>query len=343
MVDEPHDGLTRHVLSDARRMEVLLKRLPEPPLPWVGQLGKLVRLSSAFVDSSLERRQADLVFAGQPTTDGTPGVCVLFEHQSTPNSDMPLRALEYATHIMREFRQTYGPRADLPRLHIVVLYHGDRPWNGPLSLNIDKDGAPSSHLTCRIDLIDLARISDEEIEERLGPGLLALVALVLKHGRRPEMGSKIPSWDRHFAAALDENGGIDGIQACVCYLLEVSDVGLGDIEALPFARRSWEVQIMLKTTGQKLREEGRIEGREQGLKEGIERGVEQGIERGIAMGIEKGRVEERSEMLRLILRRRFGDIPKALETRIQGASPETLKRLIEAALDADDLSELLEV
>ncbi|HGY90961.1 MAG TPA: DUF4351 domain-containing protein, partial [Planctomycetes bacterium] len=38
---------------------------------------------------------------------------------------------------------------------------------------------------------------------------------------------------------------------------------------------------------------------------------------------------------------RFGSIPKELENRIAGASPETLKRLFEAALDADDISDLL--
>ena len=337
MVDAPHDGLTRHVLSDARRMEALLKRLPSPPLPWAAGLGRLVRLSSAFVGRSLERRQADLVFAAQPGEDGTPRVCLLFEHQSTPQHDMPLRVLEYAAHILREFLRTHGLDATLPRLHIVVLYHGDRPWNGPLALNVEGGGGEPSHITCRIDLIDLNRISDEDIEKRLGPGLLALTALVLKHGRRPGMGEKLPAWDRHFEAGLNENGGMDGIQACVCYLLEVSDAALEDLEALPFARHSWEVQIMLKTTGQKLREEGRAQGLEEGRAQGLEEGRDQGIKEGLSKGIEKGQ----AEMLRLLLRRRFGSIPDDLEARLEKASPETLKRLFEAALDADDISDLL--
>ncbi|HGY89869.1 MAG TPA: DUF4351 domain-containing protein, partial [Planctomycetes bacterium] len=129
----------------------------------------------------------------------------------------------------------------------------------------------------------------------------------------------------------------DGIQACVCYLLEVSDAALEDLEALPFARHSWEVQIMLKTTGQKLREEGRAQGLEEGRAQGLKEGREQGIEEGLSKGIEKGQ----AEMLRLLLRRRFGDIPDDLEARLKRACPATLKRLFEAALDADDISDLL--
>ncbi len=257
---------------------------------------------------------------------------------------MPLRVLEYATHVLWEFYKTHGPAAPLPRLRIVVLYHGDPPWRGPLALNLGGDETPSHHLTCRIDLIDLNRISDEDIAARLGPGLLALTALVLKHGCRPGMADKIPAWDHHFAAGLEENGGRDGIQACVCYLLEVSDVGLEDLEALPFARRSWEVQIMLKTTGQKLREEGRIEGRKEGLEEGWERGRaegrQEGRQEGRREGREEGRAEERRAMLRLLLRRRFGAIPDDLQSRIETAPPETLKRLFEAALEVDDPSDL---
>ena len=102
---------------------------------------------------------------------------------------------------------------------------------------------------------------------------------------------------------------------------------------------------MLKTTGQKLREEGRAQGLEEGLAQGLEEGRaqglkegrEQGIEEGLSKGIEKGQ----AEMLRLLLRRRFGDIPDDLEARLKKACPATLKRLFEAALDADDISDLL--
>lgn len=322
-----HDGVTRFVLSDAARMRTLLTHLPDPPLPWVSTLDTLVHWPDGFGEESPGARRADIVFAGLPAADGTPRTCLVFENQSIPLLHMPMRALWCTVQVLRDFRETFGHEATLPEIHIVVFYHGEKPWRGPLALYVDDDDARRSSINCRFHLIDLNRISDEDIQERLGTGLLTLGALVLKHGRRPGMGDKIPAWDRHFAAALDENGGMDGVRACIDYLLDVSDVGLEEIEALPFVRDSWEVHIMLKTTGRELREEGRLVGRAQGLEEGRA----------------EGRAKERREMLRLLLLRLFDGIPEDLETRIAKASPATLTLLIEAAFEVDDPSDLLNV
>ena len=87
---------------------------------------------------------------------------------------------------------------------------------------------------------------------------------------------------------------------------------------------------MIKTTAQKLREQGWREGRKEGRNEGREEGRREGVRRG------------QVEMLRVILRRRFGGIPAALEDRIDRATPEALKTLVERALDAETVDELLE-
>ncbi len=83
---------------------------------------------------------------------------------------------------------------------------------------------------------------------------------------------------------------------------------------------------MIKTTAEKLREQGWREGRKEGREEGREEGVHRG----------------QVEMLRVILRRRFGAIPASLEDRIAQATTEGLKTLVERALDAETVDELLD-
>ncbi len=63
-----------------------------------------------------------------------------------------------------------------------------------------------------------------------------------------------------------------------------------------------------------LKRQGWQEGWKQGIERGIEQGIEQGIEKGLKSGLERGRLAEARNLLMLLLPKKLGPIPPALET-----------------------------
>jgi len=80
--------------------------------------------------------------------------------------------------------------------------------------------------------------------------------------------------------------------------------------------------------------------RQESLEKGREEGLEKGLEEGLERGLEKGREGQRS-MLRQVLRRRFGAIPEPLEARIAAAGESELAALLDQALAANGVDDLL--
>lgn len=78
------------------------------------------------------------------------------------------------------------------------------------------------------------------------------------------------------------------------------------------------------------------------LEEGIEKGFEQGVEQGIERGIERGVRQERQEMALHILRYRFGEMEAELVAQVEQLTAEQLRPLIDLALEAVSLAEVIE-
>lgn len=74
----------------------------------------------------------------------------------------------------------------------------------------------------------------------------------------------------------------------------------------------------------------------------IEQGIEQGIERGIEQGIEQGVQRGEARMLMSLLRLRFGELPDAVQQRIESADADTLLHWSERVLTAVTLAEILD-
>ncbi len=73
------------------------------------------------------------------------------------------------------------------------------------------------------------------------------------------------------------------------------------------------------------------------IQQGIEQGVAQGIAQGIAQGVRQGE----AEMLCLLLQRKFGELPPALEARIAVADAAQLLTWSERLLVAERLDQVL--
>jgi hypothetical protein len=88
-------------------------------------------------------------------------------------------------------------------------------------------------------------------------------------------------------------------------------------------------------------EKGLEQGLEQGLEKGLEKGLEQGRELGRQLGRQEGLLDTKRETLQLILHKRFGALSAQHLAAIDRASLDQLNALIEAALDADSIDQVL--
>jgi predicted transposase YdaD len=81
----------------------------------------------------------------------------------------------------------------------------------------------------------------------------------------------------------------------------------------------------------------RLPSYELGMEKGMEKGMERGMERGMETGMQKGEARLLSRLLRL----KFGDLPAAVEQRIEKADEAALLRWSERVLTAARLEDVL--
>ena len=190
---------------------------------------------------------------------------VLWEQQSTPNPNMPLRALMYfaqlyeryvRTHVPRGMSAAYGTRLiRLPAARFVVFYLGraERPEREELRLS-DAFGGEPADVEARAAVLNLGEGMNEGLK-RACPPLAEYAALV---GRAFELEPALGR-DAAVAAAVDERIAAGVIAD---YLRDRKKKVIGML----FEEYD-EAEVMA------IREE---QAREDGMAEGLEKGLEKG-------------------------------------------------------------------
>ena len=77
-----------------------------------------------------------------------------------------------------------------------------------------------------------------------------------------------------------------------------------------------------------------------GIAKGVQQGLEQGLEQGREQGLEQGVVRGEAIALQRLLRKRFGDIPAALESTINNASLDQIECWLDGTLEAKSLDDI---
>jgi hypothetical protein len=143
--------------------------------------------------------------------------------------------------------------------------------------------------------------------------LLCLECLPRCHG--DEALAAIARWADLLQAVENADApplGDDAVDAIGWYLLDVTDVGLDDLQ-MAFQQHLNRYRSPIMTTAERIRQEG----------------VSQGLSRGQA------------ETLLRQMHKRFGPLSDAVVARIQAASEAELDRLTDRILDVDSLDALL--
>jgi len=137
----PHDRFIRGIV----KYKEVLRDLP---LLLPGSLARRLSLDTvkiepgSYIDEQLASGYSDLLFSCQFA--GQRGfLYFLFEHQSKPERDMPLRMADYTLQITKDWRKRNHGAKTLPIVVPVVLYQSKRRWTGPTQyselLEVDSD------------------------------------------------------------------------------------------------------------------------------------------------------------------------------------------------------------
>ena len=128
-----HDVLFREGFSVPRVARQFLTRWLTPEFLALVDWSSLEIQKITGINTALAERKADIVY--RVLAGAIPvWFYLLIEHQSTSDSDMPLRVLEYTVLIWQEHRREAGARSRLPLIIPMVLYPGPGRWTAPRRL-----------------------------------------------------------------------------------------------------------------------------------------------------------------------------------------------------------------
>ena len=338
----PHDGLFKRIFSDPVHAEGIFRANLPPELVAKLDFATLELQAGSFIDKKLDGRHTDLLFKIQ--LGGHPLIFVLLEHQSTVDGLMSFRILVYIIRIWEAWIREHPEATTLPLVIPVVISHAVTGWTATTQVADLIDLSPELREilapyipTMRFVLDDLAQHSDTDLKARpMSPtGRTALFAL--KHGRDPkDITDELVAWADQFKAMLDA-GNVEALTTIIRYVFSVNQT----IEIEPMLERitpllGQKMEAVVMSVGDRLREEGRVEGWEKGRVEGWEKGREEGR----VEGRTEGRVEGQAKVLLTQIRLKFKTEDAAVIARVQAADAETLERWAAAILTAESLEEL---
>ncbi|MDR0361121.1 MAG: Rpn family recombination-promoting nuclease/putative transposase, partial [Planctomycetota bacterium] len=287
-VIHPHDLLVRNVLGDADLAADLFRHYLPPDLASNLDLSGLRREAVESVDSGLSELVGDLRFSGRFTDTGRDLRLFLFlEHQSRPDRFMAFRLLEYVCAAYRNHLRTFGKKGQsttFPYPLAVVLHHGKRPWRQvtPMSELIDVGaGVPKDILTFPVFLVDLARISGDQLQGH--PAVCAVLEIL----QSASMGSLAERAGGIFGRLRDirNDRRLKGwLQSLGKYYVNVQGRIQSDVDDLITILHSVLGKREAKTMGLTIADELRLEGRAKGRLEGKAEGRLEGRLEGKAEG-----------------------------------------------------------
>jgi len=334
-----HDALFRQTFSDPLHAAALLREILPAALARAIDWSTLTLVPGSFVDEDLRGRHADLLFSAEANGQ-TILIYVLLEHKSFAARFTALQVLHYVVRVGDRYLREHPEATHLPPVVPLVVHHGKRGWHAPRTVlelvaldrfppavqKILSPLQPSLHFL----LDDLAAVPEARLRTRRITPQGALTLLALQFVRDARAGDPVgfaarwlPLWRELWA----DPAGRFGLLSLFSYLASHLEAPRERFRAA-VALIHDENEIMGKTVAQQWVEEG--------MQEGLIKGLAQGIEK----GIEQGKAEGRAELLLRQIRRRFGAVEPAVETRVRAADVDTLDLWGDRILTAATLDEL---
>ena len=293
-----NDENYKRLFAFPRTVGDLLRAVGEPGWTRDVEFGTLQKLSAEHIGERGQKRLGDSVWRVR-FRDVHLYLLVLLEFQSTKDSFMALRNLEYTALLYRELKRAgqLGAPGNLPPVLPLVLYNGDTPWTdmlemreliapvppflGPFqpsqrSLVLDErhmalDDLPADNLMRAVVGLEQSRTPADMARVTMG------LRDLLREPADRDLGRAFVLWIQDMATRADRSVALD-----LGETLEEASMSLADRVA------QWPEQY-------------RQEGRREGVAEGRREGVVEGRREGIFEGLRRERA-----LLRRLANLRFG-------------------------------------
>ena len=125
---DKHDKLMKSILKNKKEMSKVINNFLE--LNELVKEENLIKYTNSYINRKYKSNEADIVYKLKNKE-----IYFLIEHQSTVDSRMPYRILNYCIDIIQEWCKTNRNRriSKYPVVVPIVIYTGDRKWNVPIN------------------------------------------------------------------------------------------------------------------------------------------------------------------------------------------------------------------
>jgi flagellar biosynthesis/type III secretory pathway protein FliH len=176
---------------------------------------------------------------------------------------------------------------------------------------------------CSMICMDLAHLSNEDLQARAMPAFQRLALWALRDTRNPpRLLANFDAWSPLMTEAGRTRAGLDALAVLFEYMFQVIDPLYWDELLAKIRNLSQSAEEATMTIAEMFEERGRAKGREEGH----------------ARGREEGRIEALRGTLRKLLVLKFQALDAATEARLQSASSEALDRYLQRLLTAESLA-----
>ncbi len=333
-LNNPHDSFIKAGLGEPGQMASFLKAYLPTSLTGAVDWTSLEAKSTDFLDEQLHHRHADLLFSAR---FGEKPIFfhLLFEHQKSVDSWMPLRLLTYQIRIWENFRNEHPQAKSLPPILPIVFFQDRGEWTPSpqfrdllaLPEGIDRewlDYLPDfQHAT-----INLSGLSLESVEHNLA---LCVTVKVLRAILEPDPADSFETGLRALQDLIDAPDQHTFLRICLTYLTHAGNtLDRKRLYTIISEVKSPNLKDEAMTIAEQLIKEGRQEGRQEGRREGRQEGRREGELAGERL------------LLHRQLTRKFGELPYEAQEKLDHANKEELECWGERILDATTLGEVFE-
>ena len=324
-MSNPHDQLFKAIFSDSVEVAALVRDIFPPEVVGLLDLDGIEAQPSHFIDEALRAHLSDLGFRIPWRQGGHVHLGLLVEHQSSPDPEMPLRALRYTLRAWEAAQAEPRPPGRLPLVITLVVFHGPRPWSTPRALSELYDAPPEAIERLRPYLPELKllledlTVTDDAALPCDDGGKLAL--LLLRHAHMNDVWDTIDEHRALLQALLRRRGPLPTLQI-LRYVMNVSEQAPSEaLKRRLFQDLPGDVKEEVMTYADMLRQEGEQRGRQ--------------------LGKEEARHGAFVTSLTRILHARFGPLPSWVLGRLETFDEGTLLELMSQAVSAASLEALL--
>jgi Domain of unknown function (DUF4351) len=247
------------------------------------------------------------------------GRLIHIELQSTHDTNMALRMLEYCAAVCRQFGR-------FPEQ--IVLYVGEAPLRMTGGLR-----GPDISFGCRI--VDIRELDGERLlqSDRIEDNVIAVLANVkdqreaVKH-----ILSRIVAGD-----PAQRSRALAGILILAGLRRLAAEVIEEEASQMPILDDIIDHPVL----GPKIKQ-AEEKARQKGMQQGPQQGMQEGREQGLEMGMERGRHDGEVAVLLRQIGKRFGSVPDTLQERFAKMSIPEVESVALRLLDARSVEELLD-